>query len=111
YGRSRRSSPRASRRRRAALRARSPEAPLNDPASVLEEARRELARLPNLLEGMVGDLDDATARARPAPGEWAAVEILCHLRDEEAEDFGARLRVILDGRKEFAPIEIGRAHV
>ena len=78
---------------------------MNDPASVLEEARRELARLPNLLEGMVGDLDDATARARPAPGEWAAVEILCHLRDEEAEDFGARLRVVLDGRKEFAPID------
>jgi len=78
---------------------------LNDPASVLDEARRELARLPNLLEGMVGDLDDATARARPAPGEWAAVEILCHLRDEEAEDFGARLRVVLDGRTEFAPID------
>ena len=37
-------------------------------------------------------------RARPAPDEWAPVEIVCHLRDEEAEDFGARVRVVLDGR-------------
>ena len=29
----------------------------SDPALVLEEARRELARLPGLLEALVGDLD------------------------------------------------------
>ena len=78
---------------------------MSAPADVLREARRELARLPTILEAMVGDLDGATARSRPAPGEWAPVEILCHLRDEEAEDFGARLRVVLDGRTEFAPID------
>jgi len=78
---------------------------LSNPASVLEETRRELTRLPHLVEALVGDLDEATARARPAPHEWSPVEILCHLRDEEAEDFGARLRVILEGRKEFAPID------
>jgi DinB superfamily len=78
---------------------------LTDPVSVLTEARRELSRLPGLLDVMVGDLDDTTARARPAPGEWAPVEILCHLRDEEVEDFGARLRAILDGRTEFVPID------
>ena len=33
------------------------------------------------------------------------MEIVCHLRDEESEDFGARVRVIIEGGKEFAPID------
>jgi hypothetical protein len=78
---------------------------LSDPVEVLSAARRELRRLPGLLDAMVGDLEEATARARPAPGEWAPVEILCHLRDEETEDFGARLRAVLEGKREFAPID------
>lgn len=76
-----------------------------EPAAVLTAARRELARLPAILDGLVGDLDDTTWRARPAPEEWAPLEILCHLRDEDAEDFPARIRVILDGGREFAPID------
>ncbi|HYB41588.1 MAG TPA: DinB family protein [Candidatus Methylomirabilis sp.] len=74
------------------------------PASVVREARRELARLPVTLQALVGDLDARTARIRPAPAEWSPVEVLCHLRDEETDDFGARLRVLLDGGAEFAPI-------
>src|SRR5206468_5740658 len=35
-------------------------------AGLLTEARRALARLPRILDLMVGDRDDATARARPA---------------------------------------------
>jgi hypothetical protein len=51
----------------------------------------------------VGELDELAWRARPDPGEWAPVEIVCHLRDEEAEDFSARVRVILEGGTRFAP--------
>lgn len=76
-----------------------------DPASLLAAARRELARLPAVLDALVGELDEATARTRPAAGEWAPVEILCHLRDEETEDFGARLAAVLEGRTSFAPID------
>ncbi len=76
-----------------------------DPRHVLTEARRELARFPIVLSSLVGDLDEATWRARPAPDEWAPVEILCHLRDEETEDFGARERVILEGGRQFTPID------
>jgi len=81
---------------------------LSDPGEVLSAARRELARLPPLLDVMVGDLEEATARERPAPGEWAPIEILCHLRDEETEDFGARLRAVIEGRSELAPIDPAR---
>jgi hypothetical protein len=72
---------------------------------VLASARRDLARLPGVLGALLTDLDDALWRARPAPGEWSPVEIVCHLRDEEAEDFGARLRVVLEGGTRFTSID------
>ena len=78
---------------------------LVDPATVLAEARRELTQLPNLLDVLLAGLDDATTRERPSPAEWAPVEIVCHLRDEETEDFAARLQSVLEGRKAFAPID------
>ena len=72
---------------------------------LLSANRVELARLPGLLDALVGDLDLADWRARPIPGEWAPIEIVCHLRDEEVEDFGARLRVVLEGGDRFVPID------
>ena len=76
-----------------------------DPATLLADVRRELARLPVILEAMLADLDDAAWRARPAPKEWSPVEIVCHLRDEEVEDFGMRVRAILDGAQEYVRID------
>lgn len=76
-----------------------------DPTVMLTSARGDLARLPPILEALLGDLEAATWRERPAPGEWSPLEIVCHLRDEEAEDFGARLRVVVEGGHRFAPID------
>jgi hypothetical protein len=78
---------------------------MNDPAALPEETRRQLARLVPVLDALTGDLDAATARARPAPDEWSPIEIVCHLRDEETLDFGARVRVVLDGGSAFVPID------
>jgi DinB family protein len=82
-----------------------------DPAALLGAARAELARTPDVLAGLVGGLDTAGWRARPAPTEWAPVEIVCHLRDEEAEDFGARVRVVAEGGARFTPIDPERSAV
>src|SRR5215831_7788194 len=68
-------------------------------------ARGELARFPTVLLALLIDLEPSAWRARPAPAEWAPVEIVCHLRDEEVEDFGARLRVVVEGGTAFAPID------
>ena len=76
---------------------------MTDASVLLSESRRDLARFPTLLDLLVGELDEATWRARPGPAEWAPVEIVCHLRDEETQDFGARVRVILEGGTRFAP--------
>jgi hypothetical protein len=78
---------------------------MTDRAALLHEARHELARFPALLDAMVGDLTPARWRARPAPDEWSPVEVVCHLRDEEAEDFGARVRVILGEGVRFTPVD------
>jgi hypothetical protein len=75
------------------------------PETVLTTARRELARLSRVLDALLTDLDAAGWRSRPAPEEWSPVEIVCHLRDEETEDFGARVRVIVEGGTRFAPID------
>jgi hypothetical protein len=78
---------------------------VTDPTVLLSEARRSLAAMPGMLEALLAGLEDAAWRWRPAPEEWAPVEIVCHLRDEEAEDFGARVRAILAGRPRFTPID------
>ena len=76
-----------------------------DAQALLADAQRELARLPGLLDGLLAGVDDETARRRPAPAEWAPVEIVCHLRDEESEDFGARLRAVVAGGPPFTKID------
>jgi hypothetical protein len=76
-----------------------------DAAALLAASRAELARTPGVLAGLVAGLDAAGWRARPAATEWAPVEIVCHLRDEETEDFGARVRVIAKRGKKFVPID------
>jgi hypothetical protein len=74
------------------------------PALDVARARRILGRMPTVLEQLTADFSAADWRAQPSPGRWSPLEILCHLRDEEAEDFGARLRVVLAGGGVFAPI-------
>ena len=76
-----------------------------DPTALLGAARAELARTPDVVAGLVAGLDAAAWQSRPAPAEWAPVEIVCHLRDEEAEDFGARVRVVVAGGGRFTPID------
>ena len=79
-----------------------------DPATQLASVRADLARLPVVLDALLGDLDAATWRERPAAAEWSPLEIVCHLRDEETEDFGARMRVIVERGDAFVAIDPAR---
>jgi hypothetical protein len=78
---------------------------MHDPAAVLAAARRELAAFPAVLDGLLSGLDPGAWRTRPEPAEWAPVEIVSHLHDEDGEDFGARLRVVIGGGRAFTPID------
>jgi hypothetical protein len=44
------------------------------------------------IDSLTADIDDASARLRIKEGEWSMLEVMCHLYDEEREDF--RVRVI-----------------
>ena len=66
---------------------------MTDATALLSEVSQQLARFPRLLDLLLGELDEATWRSRPAPAEWSPVEIVCHLRDEETPG-GGRTRPI-----------------
>lgn len=76
-----------------------------DPRVLLAGVRTDLARLPPILIALLDGLEAALWRERPAAAEWSPLEIVCHLRDEEAEDFGARIRVVAAGGERFVPID------
>lgn len=44
---------------------------------------------------MLTGLPHDEVRWRPAPEKWCALEIICHLHDEEREDFRARVEHVL----------------
>lgn len=68
----------------------------------------ELARGVERVRTLVANMTPEQARARPAPDAWSALEVVCHLYDEEREDFRQRLDIILHRTLEdFPPIEPG----
>lgn len=56
----------------------------------------QLERHGGVLRALLGDLSPAEIRWKPAPEKWCPLEVVCHLHDEEREDFRARLRSTLE---------------
>jgi hypothetical protein len=53
-------------------------------------------------QGLLKDLPEECYMWKSIPGSWCLLEIVCHLLDEEREDFRTRLRYALD-TPELAP--------
>ena len=69
---------------------------------LFRQLSRHLAVFRDLLEG----LGDAETRWKPAPDKWCLLEVVCHLYDEEREDFRARVRhVLATPETPLAPID------
>jgi hypothetical protein len=64
------------------------------------EILKALRAGPIVLRRLVRDLPDASIRERPAPGEWAIVEVIAHLADTEERAL-ARTRRMLDEDEPF----------
>ncbi len=64
-----------------------------------EYAVRELALNRELFRQMLTDVPRAEYLWKPRPESWCMLEILCHLHDEEREDFRARVKHVLEGRE------------
>ena len=66
----------------------------------------QLEKNKKTFEALLSDLPEAMVRWRPASDKWSMLEIVCHLYDEEREDFGARVRRLLDEPgTPFTPID------
>ncbi len=56
---------------------------------------QELARGAEIIEALVAGVTPEEARVKPSPEAWSVLEVMCHLCDEEREDFRQHLDYIL----------------
>ncbi len=55
----------------------------------------QLACHGDVFRSLLSGLSPAEFRWKPSPEKWCALEVICHLHDEEREDFRARLMLVL----------------
>lgn len=73
---------------------------------MIESAIRSLESSTTSIIGLVRDLTSAERDWKPKPEAWSIHQIVCHLLDEEREDFRQRLRLVLeDPSLEWPPID------
>jgi hypothetical protein len=58
------------------------------------EIAKTLRATPVVVRALVAEVDDTQLRRRPAPGEWAIIEVIAHLADTEERAL-ARVRHML----------------
>jgi len=63
----------------------------------------ELGRNREVFSHLLSDQRQVAYSWRPAPGKWNLLEIVCHLVDEEREDFRARVQHALESRDTAPP--------
>lgn len=56
----------------------------------------QLERHAQVFHALLADLSLTETTWKQAPGKWCPLEVVCHLVDEEREDFRARLRSTLE---------------
>ena len=61
------------------------------PQAIIFELRRNRLVFENLLEGTPLEIQ----KWKPSPEKWCLLEIICHLLDEEVEDFRTRVEHVL----------------
>ena len=65
-----------------------------------------LARGAGAIRALVEGMGDEEARWRPVWGGWSILEVTCHLKDEETDDFRQRVRLTLeDPAKEWPKMD------
>ena len=59
------------------------------------EIAQELSRNKEVFRGLLHGVESRQYLWRPQPEKWCLLEILCHLYDEEREDFRMRVQLVL----------------
>jgi len=69
----------------------------------LEILYQDLARGAEIIRALIMGVTQAEARFKATPESWSVLEVVCHLYDEEREDFRQRLDIILHRPTEKCP--------
>jgi len=73
-----------------------------------ETLYQDLAHGAEMIRVLVMGVTQAEARVKPTPESWSILEVICHLVDEEREDFRQRVDFILNRPgEEWPPIHPG----
>ena len=70
-----------------------------------EEILKSLRATPVVLRALVDGVEDAQLRRRPAPGEWAIIEVVAHLADTEERALARVRRMLAEDDPELAPFD------
>jgi hypothetical protein len=70
-----------------------------------QEILKTLRATPAVLRALVNGVEDAQLRRRPAPGEWAIIEVVAHLADTEERALGRVRRMLAEEDPELAPFD------
>lgn len=71
-----------------------------------ERLYQELTQGIKMVRQLVTGITQVEAQAKPSPESWSVLEVVCHLYDEEREDFRQRLDIMLHRpEEEWPPID------
>ena len=59
------------------------------------EYYQEMVNSTEIIRALTANVSQAEAQIRPTTEDWSILEVMCHLRDEEREDFREHLDFIL----------------
>jgi DinB superfamily len=69
------------------------------------EIVKTLRATPVVLRALVEGVDDVGLRRRPAPGEWAIIEVIGHLADTEERALGRVRRMLAEDNPQLEPFD------
>ncbi len=69
------------------------------------EIYQELANSTEVIRALTANLSQEESQSKPTPETWSILEVVCHLYDEEREDFREHLDFILQ-RKDTEKWEV-----
>ena len=69
------------------------------------EIKKTLRATPVVLGALVAGVEDARLRRRPAPREWAIIEVVGHLADTEERALARVRRMLTEDNPELAPFD------
>jgi DinB superfamily len=70
-----------------------------------QEILKTLRATPVVLRALVNGVDEAGLRRRPAPGEWAIIEVVGHLADTEERALARVRRMLAEQDPELEPFD------